>query len=141
MFGQDRNAMRQVFFDAWQRAKNKQLLEPLQAMIVGIIEQHPEYHAIFDDADSSLDKDFNPGMGEANPFLHLSMHLAIQEQIGSQRPLNITDLYQRLSTKYGDTHQAEHKMMECLSEMIWQAQQNQTELDENIYLSCIQKQL
>ncbi|MCW9023843.1 MAG: DUF1841 family protein [Gammaproteobacteria bacterium] len=133
--------MRQVFFDAWQRAKNKQLLEPLQALIVGIIEQHPEYHAIFENADSTLDKDFNPDMGETNPFLHLSMHLAIQEQIGSQRPHNIAELYQQLSTKCGDAHQAQHKIMECLSEMIWQAQKNQTEFDENIYLSCIQKQL
>lgn len=141
MFSQDRNAMRQVFFDAWQRAQNKQPLEPLQAMIVSIIERHPEYHAIFAQADSNLDKDFDASLGEANPFLHLAMHLAVQEQLGSQRPSPLPDLYQQLANKCGDSHQAEHKIMECLSNMIWQAQQNQTEFDENIYLNCIKKHL
>ncbi len=137
MFGNDRNEMRQMFYTAWKNFNNKTLLQPLEQIIVTIIQQHPEYHALLAD-ESSIDKDFTPEMGQTNPFLHMSMHIAIHEQLSTQRPAIIQDVYQSLRQKHRDAHQAEHEIMECLGQMLWQAQRDQTSPNEQHYIECIQ---
>ncbi len=140
MFGQDRNAMRKVFFEAWKKHRAQEKLEAMETVLVQIMNLHPEYHALFENEDNLL-RDFSATTGETNPFLHLSLHLAIQEQLSLQRPAELADLYRQLVEKYSDIHTAEHKIMECLSEMIWQAQRSQSMADENQYLACIRKSI
>ena len=79
-------------------------------------------------------------MGQTNPFLHMAMHIAIQEQLATQRPDGITELYKNLMQIYKDTHEVEHQMMECLAEMMWQSQREGTLPDEAAYLQCLQQQ-
>lgn len=137
MFGNNRNEMRQMFYTAWKNFNNKALLQPLEQVIVTVIQQHPEYHALLAD-EASIDKDFTPEMGQTNPFLHMSMHIAIHEQLSTQRPAVIQNVYQSLKEKHNDAHQAEHKIMECLGQMIWQAQRDQAAPNEQHYIDCIQ---
>jgi len=138
MFGSDRNEMRQMFYTAWSNFNNKALLQPLEQVIVNIIQQHPEYHSFLND-ESTINKDFTPEMGKTNPFLHMSMHIAIHEQLSTQRPVIIQEIHKTLSAKHGDPHQAEHALMECLGQMIWQAQRDQTAPNEEHYIDCIEK--
>ncbi len=140
MFGQDRNAMRKVFFEAWKKHQAQEKLEAMESILVQIISLHPEYHSLFEN-EKNLLRDFPATSGGPNPFLHLSLHLAIQEQLSLQQPAELTSLYQQLIKKHADAHVAEHEIMECLSEMIWQAQRNQKMADENQYLDCIRKKL
>ena len=141
MFPQDRSQLRQMFFDAWQKHTNKQAMEPLEQLIAAIAEQHPEYHEVLTKQDSHLDKDYTPEMGQTNPFLHMAMHISIQEQLGTQRPTGIIELYQSLLVRFGDPHEVEHHMMECLGQMIWQAQRNNTVPSDETYLDCLRKLL
>jgi len=138
MFGNDRNEMRKMFYTAWANYNNKALLQPLEQIIVNIIQLHPEYHLLLAD-EASLDKEFTPDMGETNPFLHMSMHIAIQEQLSTSRPACIQDIYQQLCTKHGDAHKAEHDIMECIGQMIWQAQRDNTAPNEQAYIECLNK--
>lgn len=138
MFGNDRNEMRQMFYTAWSNFNKKALLQPLEQVIVNIIQLHPEYHALLED-ESTIDKDFTPEMEESNPFLHMSMHIAIQEQLTTQRPASIQHVYQALLSKHQDAHHIEHMLMECLGQMIWQAQRDQTAPNEAHYIECIEK--
>jgi len=138
MFGNDRNEMRKMFYTAWANYNNKALLQPLEQVIVNIIQLHPEYHILLAD-EASLDKEFTPDMGETNPFLHMSMHIAIQEQLSTSRPACIQDIYQQLCTKHGDAHKAEHDIMECIGQMIWQAQRDNTAPNEQAYIECLNK--
>ncbi|VAX14082.1 hypothetical protein MNBD_GAMMA24-1310 [hydrothermal vent metagenome] len=140
MFGQDRNAMRRVFFEAWEKYQAQEKLEAMESILVQIITLHPEYHALFKNKDNLL-RDFSASNGESNPFLHMSLHLAIQEQLSLRRPAELSGLYQQLMKKYADTHVAEHEIMECLSEMIWQAQRNQSMANEHEYIECIRKKI
>ncbi|MET0024407.1 MAG: DUF1841 family protein [Sedimenticola sp.] len=139
MFGNDRLQMRRMFTDSWQKSKQGAPLEPLEKMIVEIIQQHPEYHKMLEDPDGSLDRDFMPEEGQTNPFLHMGMHISIQEQISTDRPAGIRLAYQKLSLKTGDHHEAEHKMMECLGRMLWEAQRSGGMPDENLYLECVRQ--
>lgn len=139
MFGQDRTQLRKMFFSAWHKSRQQQLLEPLEAIIVKVIELHPEYHTLLSD-EANLDRDYTPEMGQTNPFLHMAMHISIQEQLMTNRPAGIQSCYQALLTRYQDPHQVEHQMMECLGQILWQAQLNQTTPDEPAYLECLRKQ-
>ncbi|MEQ1630253.1 MAG: DUF1841 family protein, partial [Gallionella sp.] len=90
--------------------------------------------------DAHLDKDYSPESGATNPFLHLMMHLTIEEQISIDQPPGIRAHFVRLTRKLESEHDAQHQMMECLSEMIWQAQRNRTQPDAAIYLNCLSAQ-
>ena len=138
MFSNDRTELRRMFYHCWQLKQQGQTLDALQQMITGVIEQHPEYHALLQQ-DANIDRDYDPALGQSNPFLHMSMHIALAEQLSTNRPAGIRDCHQKLSQKLQSSHEAEHRMMECLSEAIWQAQRNNSMPDENAYLGCLQK--
>jgi hypothetical protein len=137
LFGQDRDQLRKFYCQAWESQRQGKTLQPLQAQIVAVIEKHPEYHALLENSEQAVAREYLPELGETNPFLHLAMHLAIQEQIDTNRPAGIRELYHRLLMKTGDRHELEHKLMECLAEMIWQAQKDDKAPDEKRYLACI----
>ena len=136
MFGQDRTELRQMFFTSWKKHQNKQIMEPLEAVVAKIIELHPEYHALLEDSET-LDKDYTPEMGQTNPFLHMAMHISIQEQLSTKRPVGIEQLHQSILMKNKDPHETEHLMMECLGKMLWQAQSQNKAPDEADYLTCL----
>lgn len=141
MFNNDRAQLRKMFFASWSKYQSSEVMEPLEQMVAQIVQQHPEYHSLLEDEQAHLDKDYTPEMGETNPFLHMSMHIAIAEQLSIDRPAGIKDLYQQLLGKYSDSHTVEHHIMECLGQMMWEAQRNQTMPDEQQYLECLRKHL
>ncbi len=139
MFGNQREQLRQFYCDAWQKhLEQKEPLSPLEQQIAVVIKEHPEYHTLLENKDASMSAEYLPEMGETNPFLHLGMHLGIRDQVSTDRPPGIAELYQRLVSLKG-IHDAEHAMMECLAEMIWQAQQHQTAPDDILYMDCLGK--
>ena len=111
---------------------------PLEEMIVSVIALHPEYHGLLGNPDIA-DKDWLPDDGETNPFLHMGMHIAIQEQLSTDRPAGIAGIYKSIVEAIGDAHEADHKVMECLGEMLWQAQRENRMPDEQAYLNCLRK--
>lgn len=134
---QSRDQLRQTYFDAWQKHCNRQPLQPLEAQIADVIELHPEYHSLFTDANRVLDKDWLPEGGATNPFLHMGLHLAVRDQIATDRPLGIRAAYQALTVKLSSAHDAEHRMIECLAEALWNAQRSGLPPDEVAYLEKI----
>lgn len=139
MFSNDRRSHRRTFIDAWAKAQARQPLEPVEAQIVQVLGEHPEYHALMLDAEDALDRDFLPEQGESNPFLHMALHLTILEQVGIDQPAGIRLLYRKLVKATGDAHEAEHRIMECLAEALWRLQRNQTPFDERAYLECVKR--
>lgn len=137
MFSNDRMQLRRFFIDTWSKQKNEAQLDPMEKIVANIIQQHPEYHSMLEQQDLALDKDFLPEAGETNPFLHISMHISLQEQISTDRPPGITAAYRKLLLAVGDSHAVDHKIMECLGRMLWQAQINNTIPDEMAYMECV----
>ena len=116
MYSQDINAYRQFFIDCWSKRDNPQAnIQPLEDMVISILEAHPEYHFLLE----SVERSFASFNGE-NPFLHLSLHITIREQCSIDQPIGIKKIYHKLSMKYGDWHLAEHQLMEWLSEALHQ---------------------
>ncbi len=132
IFGQDRNELRKMYADAWKKHCDKSPLTPLEAQIATVVEWHPEYH---DDVTSEvLDKDYLPDGGKTNPFLHMGLHLGIREQVATNRPPGISEVFSTLTAKIGDAHDAEHRMIDCLAETLWEAQSQNSAPDEQKYL-------
>lgn len=140
MFNPSRDQARQFFFDTWRKYKLREVLSPMEDMALEVILLHPEYHAMLDDIERYQDKDYLPEMGATNPFLHMSMHIAIKEQLSIDQPVGIRKRYESLLKKTGDEHAVVHQIMECLAEMIWQAQRAQTALDASVYFECLDRQ-
>lgn len=137
---QDRDSGRTFFLEVWGKHKKQLPLEALEQIVLNVILQHPEYHVILEKDEKEIAAmEYTPEMGMTNPFLHMGMHITIQEQIGSNRPSGITALYQQLLPKYPSAHDLEHRMMEPLGETLWLAQRNNTLPDEAHYLEQVKK--
>ena len=137
---QDRGGLRRHYLEAWRRHRAGLPLEPLQHQLVALIEQHPEYHGLLDDPEA-LARDWTPESGQANPFLHLGLHLAIREQVATDRPAGIAAVHRELAARLADPHEAEHRMLERLGEALWQAQRSGTAPDEAAYLESLRRLL
>jgi len=139
MVGGQRDQMRQVFFEAWRKQQAGEAMQPLEEMVAGVVRQHPEYHDLLQDPQAGLAREFRPEGGETNPFLHMAMHISLLEQVSTDRPVGIGELYRRLCRRLGDAHDAEHQLMECLGRMLWEAQSANRLPDEEAYLDCIRR--
>jgi Domain of unknown function (DUF1841) len=140
MFGPSREQARQFFFDAWRKYQQREMLTAMEDMALEVILLHPEYQRMLEMPERYQDKDYLPEMGDTNPFLHMSMHVAIKEQLSIDQPSGIRERFKRLLQKAGDEHVAIHQLMECLAEMIWQAQRDKTVLDATVYFECLDRQ-
>jgi hypothetical protein len=137
IFGQDKNELRQMYIDAWRKSQLGDLLSPLEAQIAGVIEDHPEYQAMM--SEDIIDASFTPEGGQTNPFLHMGLHLAVREQVATDRPPGIAALFNAILVKTGDSHATEHKVLECLAETLWEAQSNNAMPDEQAYLERLKR--
>ena len=137
MFTPTRDEARQFLVDAWTKYRAAQPLSALEQRVVGIVALHPEYHDLLTDADRHLQRDFGPESGTMNPFLHLSLHLAVAEQLAIDQPVGIRAEFERLRTARGDEHAALHAVLECLGEVLWQSQRTSAPPDGALYLACL----
>jgi len=135
---QNRDSLRSAWRQAWQRHRDGAPLEPLQAQIADVIAAHPEYHA-FIASDAAVDSDFLPEGGRENPFLHMGLHLALREQLGTDRPKGIRQLHQRLTQRAGTAHEAEHRMIDVLATILWDTQRSGRAPDEQQYLEALRR--
>jgi len=135
---QDREQLRRFYQTVWHKRQQGQALQGVELIVAQVLAQHPEYHPLVL-APEAIDQDFSIETGQTNPFLHMGMHIALAEQLQADRPSGIRALHQRLSAQHGEPHQAEHHMMECLGQALWEAQRNNSAPDEQAYLECIEK--
>jgi hypothetical protein len=137
LFNPTRDQVREFFFGLWAKSQAGGELTALESMALAIVMEHPEYHAVLGDPERYRDRAWIPEGGETNPFLHLSMHLAIEEQLSIDQPPGIREAVQRLSAKRDSAHEGRHAVMECLAEIVWQAQRNAAGFDNAAYLDCL----
>jgi hypothetical protein len=138
MFVSSRDQARQFFLDVWRKHQDQSPLEPVEQMVLAVVLEHPEYRHLLEDPEASLAKDYTPEMGQTNPFLHMGMHIALREQVSTDRPAGIKQVYENLVRRSDDPYETEHRMMECLGEALWLAQRNNQLPDETAYLQCLQ---
>jgi hypothetical protein len=136
--GHTRDELRRSYADAWRKHLERTPLTPLEALIADVIALHPEYQALMRDAAAAQSFESGATPGE-NPFLHMGLHLAVREQVSIDRPPGIRELRQALAVRLGDEHAAEHALMECLAETLWEAQRSARAPDERDYLERVRR--
>jgi uncharacterized protein DUF1841 len=137
VFSPTREEARRFLVDAWRKFRAGEPMSALERQAAGLIALHPEYHAILDAPERHVERDFAPEGGAVNPFLHLSLHLAVAEQLAIDQPPGIRAQFDRLRAARGDEHAALHAVLECLGEVIWQSQRTNTPPDGALYLDCL----
>ena len=137
MFNPSRDEARRFLTDAWAKYRAGAPLSDLEKIASGLIAMHAEYHATFEQPDRHVERDYAPEAGDVNPFLHLSLHLAVAEQLAIDQPPGIRAQFERLRAARGDEHAALHDVLECLAEVVWQAQRTRTPPDGALYLECL----
>ena len=135
MFDPSRDQVRAFFSDSWRKYRENQPLAGAEGLALQIILLHPEYQDFLLE-DKNRDRDFS---GESNPFLHMSLHLALEEQLQIDQPPGVRALFEALLARKGDRHEALHGAIECLAEMIWHAQKEKAPPDAGLYLDCLKK--
>jgi hypothetical protein len=136
MFNPTRDQVREMFFGAWQKYRAGEPLVGIETIALGVILQHPEYHAALGDPERTRDRDY---VDESNPFLHMSLHVALEEQLSIDQPPGIALRFRTLLSKFQDRHEALHQALECLAEMVWRSQRDGAAPDAAAYLSCLEK--
>ena len=131
---QSRDQLRAAYIDAWRKRREGLPMQPLEMQIADVIELHPEYQRALEDPDAVLDRDYSPEGGQSNPFLHMGLHLAVRDQLATDRPTGIRQAFRQLETRTGNPHDAEHELIECLAETLWEAQRSGLPPDERAYL-------
>jgi hypothetical protein len=137
MFSPTRDEARKFVIDAWRKHRAGEPLSALEATAARLVGMHPEYHAIIESPALYANRDYRPEHGDVNPFLHLSLHLAVAEQLAIDQPRGIVAHFERLRAARGDAHAALHDIVECLGEVMWQAQRLGTGPDATLYLDCL----
>jgi hypothetical protein len=137
MFNPSRDQVREFFIEAWRKHKAGEVQTPLESMAIDWMIRHPEYHQDLESPEA-MTAEYSVEKGRTNPFLHLSMHLAIAEQLSIDHPPGIRAAYQRLAAR-GDEHQAVHEIMECLGQVVWEAQRLGTPMDSDTYIDLIRQ--
>jgi hypothetical protein len=138
MFNPSRDQVRQFFCAAWKKHLERLPLVGAEVAAADIAARHPEYHALLNDADQALGQEWTPEGGQMNPFLHLSLHLAIHEQVSIDQPPGIRAAFEGLRARLGQ-HEAEHVILECLGETIWRAQRQGGEMDALAYVDAVRR--
>ena len=136
---QSRDQLRRVYVDAWRKHREGLPMEPLEAQIADVVALHPEYQPALERPDDVLDRDYTPEGGQANPFLHMGLHLAVRDQIATDRPPGIRQAFEALARRKGAAHEAEHAIIECLAEAMWESQRSGRPPNELVYLERVRK--
>jgi hypothetical protein len=139
MFNPTRDQAREFLFDLWAKHVAGQPLTALESMALAIVLEHPEYHSYLGNRERYLERDWKPEGGETNPFLHLQMHLAIEEQVSIDQPPGIRAATGALARRHDSEHAARHDVMDCLAEQIWNAQRHGAGFDNEAYLECLKR--
>jgi hypothetical protein len=137
VFNPSQEDVRRFFCEAWSKATHQLPLAPIEVMAVDWMQQHPEYHQELMDVEAAIARDYSVEAGRTNPFLHLSMHLSIEEQISIDQPPGIRDAFTRLTQRLDDRHEAMHEVMECLGQVLWQSQRTGAPIDGAAYVEMI----
>jgi hypothetical protein len=139
VFEPTREQAREFFFETWRKYRAGEPLAGLEALALEVILAHPEYHRVLEDRERSSAREYFPELGETNPFLHLSLHLALEEQLSIDQPPGIAPRFAALAARRGDRHTALHEAIECLAEMLWRSQRDHAPPDAAAYLECLKE--
>lgn len=139
MFNPSRDQARRFLAEAWRKRRERLPATPLEIMAAEVVALHGEYHALLEGGEAALAREWTPEQGETNPFLHLSLHLAVEEQLSIDQPPGLRAAFERLLARHGERHAALHAVLDCLGEVMWRAQRDRAPPDGEAYLECLQR--
>ncbi len=137
--GAGREELRRAWVEAWRKHREGRPLEPLEAQLADLVAAHPEYHAVLEAGAASESREWTPEGGQSNPFLHLGLHMAVREGVATDRPPGLRAAFSTIAEASGSAHEAEHRLLDCLAETLWEAQRERRAPDESAFLARVRR--
>lgn len=123
---------RQHYGMVWQLALAGAPLTIEQMRLVRVMQEHPEYRSIWDnpeEASAGLED-----LTEPNPFLHVTAHMMVEEQIAGRNPPDVAVVVSRLTRSGDSRHEAIHKVANVLMGEVWDVLAKKREFDREKYV-------
>jgi hypothetical protein len=139
MFQPSQADVRRFFCSAYAKQRTGLPLDAMESIAANWITQHPEYGDDLADEAAAQAAVYTVEEGRTNPFLHLSMHLSIHEQVAIDQPTGIRQAVELLAARRNSLHTAHHEVMECLGEMIWTSQRSGLPPDGQAYIEAVRR--
>lgn len=135
-----RSLNRQRMYEIWQQAKTGNL-ESLseEAQLIGkLMLEHEEYHNHFEFADALEDYQFDPE-NSVNPFLHITIHVVVENQLKLKEPIEAYQFYNSMRKKKVSHHETIHLIGNILGPLLFQVLKRNEPFDNNLYKRLLKK--
>lgn len=129
-----RQAFRKAVHRIWgmiQAGLMDEMTEP-EYRIAAILLAHPEYEDVYEDTEILDGREFDTG-SEGNPFLHVSFHQMIEDQLASGNHKELSFFVEVMENKGYDRHEIIHAVIKILIRMLSDAINNNKSIDVNRY--------
>ena len=139
--GNDPAADRRVFKMLWERAKQDDFegLNDEQRRIAQALQLHAEeYSEIFDNPEV-LDKIALDPEEDVNPFVHISLHAAVESQLENRDPVEVLQFYNAMRRRNYPRHDTIHLIGAILVPLISRVMKWLTPFDNARYVKLLRK--
>ena len=136
-----RSANREHLHFLWEKAKNNDLdgLNDEDRRLAETMLQHEdEFFNVFEFADVLHDREFNPDT-DVNPFLHITIHTVVENQLAAKDPIEVFQFYNALRKKKCSRHDTIHLIGAILVPLMFDTMKNKTPFDNDRYVSMLKK--
>jgi hypothetical protein len=108
------------------------ILEGEDAKIAAIMEDHPEFDPFWSLGEASATPQEIQGQ-IVNPFVHVTLHLQIQNQIEREFPQEVKKTFLRLVEQGESDHEAIHQIISIYASLYFKALRRGQSFDESEY--------
>ncbi len=140
--GMDRGEHRKLMHMLWERSKTGDFegLDDEQRRLAQAMKLHEdEFHNEFEFADVIQNREYDPDQDEVNPFLHITMHAAVETQIENKDPIEVYQFYNAMAKKKCSRHETVHLIAAIMTPLMYRTMTRMMPFDNNRYISLLKK--
>lgn len=132
--------MRQKIHRIWQTTQsgNVNNLNEEEKQLAHIMLEHKEYDNDFCNAEDLFDYEYDPDT-EINPFMHISVHSAIENQLTEQEPTEVCEFYEAMREKGVSQHAIIHQIGLIFVPLVFHTMVHSKPFDSGRYKRLLKK--
>jgi len=136
-----RSANREHLHFLWEKAQNNDLdalSDEDRRLAEAMLLHEDEFFNVFEFADVLHDREFDPDT-DVNPFLHITIHTAVENQLAAKDPIEVFQFYNAMRKKKCSHHDTIHLIGAILVPLMFDTMKHQKPFDNDRYVSMLKK--
>ncbi|MEE8111874.1 MAG: DUF1841 family protein [Acidobacteriota bacterium] len=132
-----RNWGRRALQEVWRRRQGGERMKAEETRLASILADHPEFASAWESGADLEDTDTR--IGAVNPFLHVQIHVMVEDQIAAGQPPEISEVLESFQAAGMTRHQAIHEIGKVLTLELHAALSEQRPFDSRAYGRALMK--